>query len=160
MVNLTTVAREHLDAEEVIKFKVLGMLDGKVEGEAIVRNGIFIATNRRILFFNKKQPASFIYENISNVEFIEKKLNSPTIKFQYNNKKISIKYIDQGDVTGFLGLLKKEQSEPEEKPTTKATQKVEEKKEKITPPAPKQQKLNEKKPFLKRWWVWVVAGLF
>lgn len=161
MRNLTESAIHHLDNDEKINFKILGMLDGKFNNKWIVYNGIFLATNKRLFFYSKKFSTTINYSDINNVEFIERKLNSPTIKFNYKNEKISIKYIDQGDVLGFYRFLKSENTDQHE--VFHADTKVEnvkregnEKKE-----APKVASVSkERKPLHKRWWFWVVAAIF
>src|SRR5699024_5602971 len=159
MIKLTEQAKEYIDSEEIIKFKVLGMYEGKLDEEKVVSNGIFVVTNKRLIFCNKKHVASFKVNGIQNVEFIEKKLNSPTITFQYNNDKISIKYIDQGDVEGFFNYLKLEQTNNEKEITPNASENTKTSTEKPSKEPKNSNELNDKKPIHKRPWVWIVAAL-
>ncbi|MEK4303569.1 PH domain-containing protein [Oceanobacillus sp. FSL K6-0251] len=105
MINLTKLAKNHLMEDESIKHKILGMLDGNVKEKKVAINGIFLATNMRLFFCNKKESVSFEYNKISAVELVEKKLTSPTISFLYNGDKTGIKFAEQGDIDGFVQFL-------------------------------------------------------
>lgn len=63
---------EHLDPGEVVEASVLGAYETKIMGKDSARNGVFAATNRRVVFFAKKLTGydleSFPYENISSFE--------------------------------------------------------------------------------------------
>lgn len=65
-------SKEHLDQDEEILHSVLGVYETKILGSESVRNGTFLATNKRLVFFEKKLGGfdleSFPYENISSFE--------------------------------------------------------------------------------------------
>lgn len=106
MIKLTDQAKEHLNKDENIEFKVLGAFDGKINGKTVYSNGIFLATDKRLFFYGKKHNHSFNYKDISSVELIEKKMVGPTIIFYDNNDKVSIQFAEQGNLEGFVKFLK------------------------------------------------------
>ena len=65
-------AREHFDEGEQPLQTVFGAYETKIMGGDSVRNGIFIATDRRLLFYAKKLTGydleAFLYANISSME--------------------------------------------------------------------------------------------
>ena len=65
-------AKEHFDEGEQPLQTVLGAYETKVMGSDSVRNGIFIATDQRLLFYAKKLTGfdleAFPYANISSME--------------------------------------------------------------------------------------------
>lgn len=45
--------KEHLDSGETIKSSVYGAYEGKLMGKDTAYNGVFIATEKRVVFFAK-----------------------------------------------------------------------------------------------------------
>ena len=66
------LVEEHLQQDEVIKYSIFGAYNCKILGKNSARNGVFIVTNSRIVFFAKKligyNLESFPLENISSFE--------------------------------------------------------------------------------------------
>ena len=102
------LVRPHLKDGENIKFSVFGAYETKVLGNDSVRNGIFVATESRIVFFAKKLMGydleSFPFENISSIEQ-SKGLMGHTITFYASGNKASMKWISKGDVQSFMNYV-------------------------------------------------------
>ena len=78
-------------------------------GRDSVRNGIFIATDQRLLFYAKKLTGydfeSFPYENISSME-MGKNLMGHYISFFASGNSCKMKWIKAGDVRAFVDTVK------------------------------------------------------
>ena len=65
-------AKPHLEPDEVVRAAVMGAYEAKVMGSDSVRNGVLIATDRRVVFYAKKLGGfdleSFPYRNISSFQ--------------------------------------------------------------------------------------------
>jgi hypothetical protein len=98
-------AREHLDPGEQVLAYVLGAYETKVLGKDSVRNGVCLATDRRLLFFAKKFTGfdleSFSYEKISSIE-MGKGMMGHQITFFASGNEAKMKWINVGDVTDFV----------------------------------------------------------
>jgi len=98
------LVNEHLQEDEEIKFSIFGVYEYELMGGDTVRNGIFVATDRRIVFFAKKMVGydfeSFPFENISSIEK-SKGMVGHAITFYASGNKVKIKWIDKGDVNEF-----------------------------------------------------------
>lgn len=97
--------QEHLDAGETVEAAVLGTYETKKLGNDWTRNGIFAATNRRVVFFAKKLGGydleSFPYENISSFES-GKGMMGHTLTFHASGNSGRMKWIQQADAIGRL----------------------------------------------------------
>lgn len=106
-------AKQHLDAEEEILTSVFGAYETEILGRASVRNGVFLATNRRLVFFAKKLTGfdmeSFPYDKISSLE-AGKSLMGKKVTFFASGNKAAMKWINDGDVDAFIKTVR-EQSE-------------------------------------------------
>ncbi len=102
-------SREHLDSDEQILFSVLGAYETKILGSDSVRNGAFLATDKRLVFYAKKLTGydleSFPYSNISSFE-ASKGMMGHSISFFASGNKVRMKWINGGDVKGFLEHLR------------------------------------------------------
>lgn len=65
-------SQDHLEEGETVDAAVLGAYETKIMGQDTIRNGVLMATNRRVVFYAKKVTGydleSFPYENISSFE--------------------------------------------------------------------------------------------
>ncbi len=109
---LLQLAQEHLDKEEVIKYFILGYYEIKLLFNNSVRKGIFLATNKRLVFFAKKLTGFdleiFPYANISSIE-MNKGFTGHSISFFSSGNKVKMKSIkekESGDVQKFIEYIK------------------------------------------------------
>lgn len=102
-------AREHFDDGETALQAVFGVYEPEFLGKDSVRNGIFIATNQRLLFYAKKLTGydfeAFPYANISSME-MGKNLMGHYIKFFASGNSAKMKWINTGDVRAFVDTVK------------------------------------------------------
>lgn len=115
-----THARQHLEQGESPVAIVFGLYKTQVLGSDSVRNGIFIATEKRLVFFAKKMFGydleSFPYSNISSIE-VSKGLTGHTISFFASGNKVKMEWINRGNIPEFIehvraSIGKKEASSP------------------------------------------------
>ena len=102
--NLEEVA-EHLQDNEEIKYSVFGAFMSKRWRNRGVMNGIFVATNSRLVFFSKSHYygydlESFPFETISSIE-MTKKMIGHKIKLFSSGNSVSLKWINKGDAQQF-----------------------------------------------------------
>ena len=87
----------------------MGAYEAKALGTEIVRTGIFIATETRLVFFAKKtfgfELESFPYSRISSIA-MSKGFGGYSISFFSSGNKVSMKWIDQ-NVSEFVGFVRK-----------------------------------------------------
>ena len=103
-----TLLKEHLDVSETIKASVFGSYEGKLMGNDTLKNGVFAATEKRVVFFSKKlfgfELESFPFRNISSIEKSKGLLgHSITIHASGNNAKM--KWIQKGEVEKFTEFV-------------------------------------------------------
>ena len=100
---------EHFDDGECALRAVFGAYEMKIMGVDSVRNGIFIATDQRLLFYAKKLTGydfeAFPYTNISSME-MGKGLMGHYINFFASGNSAKMKWISVGDVPAFVGTVK------------------------------------------------------
>ena len=98
------LVKEHLQEDEEIKSTIFGVYETELMGGDTVRNGIFVATDRRIVFFAKKMMGydfeSYPFENISSIEK-SKGMMGHAITFYASGNKVRMKWINKGDVKEF-----------------------------------------------------------
>lgn len=96
---------EHLNANEQVLSSVFGLYEAEVLGSKIERRGILVATNSRVAFFAKKffghTLESLPYSKISSVE-TSKGMMGHSITIRTSGKDVSMKWINKGDVDGFV----------------------------------------------------------
>lgn len=118
---LTEQSREHLDPNEEVLFSVLGAYETKILGSDSVRNGAFLATDQRLVFYAKKLTGydleSFPYSNISSFE-ASKGIMGHSISFFASGNEVKMKWINDGDVKGFMEHLRNAAGKKVEKETT------------------------------------------
>lgn len=130
-------AVEHLEPNEKIHEGVLGVYETKSLGNDTIKNGAFLATDRRLFFFGKRtfgfDSESFPYNSISSFEY-SKKVMGYKISFFASGNKVEMKWIGEGDVDSFVTFVKmkmneKHQSAPTQRNDDSAFEKVKEFKE-------------------------------
>lgn len=101
----TRLAKEHLDQDEKVIYTVLGAYESKILKNDTLRNGVFLATDRRVVFYGKRtfgyDLEFFPYENISSIE-MGKSLMGKSVSFFTSGNKVSMKWINHGDVKEFF----------------------------------------------------------
>jgi len=104
-----THAREHLEEGESPVEIVFGAYETKVLGSDSVREGVFIATDRRLVFFGKKMFGfdleSFPYSSISSIEF-SKGFMGHTISFFASGNNVKMKWIKTDNIAAFVGHIR------------------------------------------------------
>ncbi|PEZ05578.1 hypothetical protein CN326_14035 [Bacillus sp. AFS018417] len=99
----------HLDPNETVFATVMGAYETKTMGHETLRNGVFLATDKRIFFYGKRtfgyDSEMFPYENISSLE-MGKGFMGHKISFFASGNKVKMKYIQQGDVQKFIEHVK------------------------------------------------------
>lgn len=102
-------AQEHLEPGETVDAVALGAYETKIMGNDSVRNGILMATNRRVLFYAKKVGGydleSFPYENISSFEQ-SKGMMGGKVSFYSSGNKVNMKWIKEGDLGELTRLVR------------------------------------------------------
>lgn len=105
---LLKAAHEHFDKEEQPLAVVLGAYESKILNKDTVRNGIFIATEKRVIFYAKKMfgydMEVFPYNNISSIE-MSKGMTGHTISLFTSGNKVKMKWINYGDIPKFVELV-------------------------------------------------------
>lgn len=111
---LVKKARPHLDADERIGPVVYGAYETEMFGQDTVRNGVMLATDRRLFFYAKKlgghQTESFPYGNISSIE-AGKNLMGGAVSFFASGNKVSMKWIQAGDLDGLVNTVRSRMGE-------------------------------------------------
>lgn len=119
---LVDKAREHLEPNETVDEAVLGAYETKRMGQDTVRNGILMATNRRLVFYAKKRGGydleSFPYENISSFEQ-GKNMMGGNVSFFASGNKVQVKWIKEGDLRRLVDVVKSRMGKPSQ-PSTSA----------------------------------------
>jgi len=98
------LVKEYLDQDENIQASVYGVYETKILGADTVKNGVFVATEKRLVFFSKKlfgyDLETFSFKNISSLE-ISKGLMGHSITVFASGNKAKMKWINKGDVAQF-----------------------------------------------------------
>jgi Bacterial PH domain/Short C-terminal domain len=106
---LVKEASQYLEPNEPIVASVLGAYETKIMGKDTLRNGVFLATDRRILFYGKKMFGYdlevFPYANISSFE-ISKGVLGRSISFFASGNKVKMKWINHGEVDKFIEYVR------------------------------------------------------
>ncbi|EOS7900163.1 PH domain-containing protein [Enterococcus hirae] len=102
-------AQEHLEPGEKVVEGVFGTYETKSMGTDTIKNGVFLATNKRLFFFGKRtfgfDSESFPYSNISSFEFAKKAMGYK-ISFYASGNKVNMKWISIGDINSFVNYVK------------------------------------------------------
>lgn len=102
------LVKEHLDEGESIHSSVFGAYETKLMGNDTVKNGVFVATEKRLIFFAKKlfgfDLETFPYKNISSIEQ-SKGMMGHTITIFASGNKAKMKWIKTGEVAQFTQFV-------------------------------------------------------
>jgi hypothetical protein len=103
---------------------VFGAYESKIMGKDTVRNGVFVATEKRIVFYGKKtfgyDLEVFPYSNISSIE-MGKGLMGSFITFYSSGNKVKMKWINLGDIQAFTNHVKSSIGKKSETPVAAAS---------------------------------------
>lgn len=113
-------AKKHFEINEEVICAVMGAYEAKLLGKDTLKNGVFIATNKRLVFFGPKMFGGydmevFPYENISSIE-MGKGLMGHHISFFASGNKATMKWINQGDIQKFIEIIKSKLGNKNETP--------------------------------------------
>lgn len=102
-------SKAHLESDEEILYSIFGAYESKIMGKDTVRNGVFLATNKRVVFYGKKMMGYdlevFPYSNISSIE-MSKGMMGHSISFFTSGNKVKMKWINLGDIQGFVNHVR------------------------------------------------------
>ncbi|MEX1997644.1 MAG: PH domain-containing protein, partial [Candidatus Andersenbacteria bacterium] len=103
--SLVKKAKPHLEPGEEPAVSILGKVEIERLGSKGVRSGVFIATDRRVVFFSKKMIGydmeEFPFSNISSIES-SKGIMGHSISFHASGNKVKMKWINDGDIQKFI----------------------------------------------------------
>jgi hypothetical protein len=89
-------AKVHLEPQETIRGAVLGAYETTIMGNNTVRNGVLLATDRRVVFYSKRLSGydmeSFPYGNISSFEQ-GKNMMGHNVTLYASGNKVHVKWI-------------------------------------------------------------------
>mgnify|MGYP001156477236 CR=1 FL=1 len=108
---LTEKAKEYLNPNEEVVAIVMGAYETEILGGDSVRNGILIATNKRLVFYAKKlmgyELEDFPLSNISSIES-GKNMMGHNISFFASGNKVKMKWINDGEIKKFVEYVRSE----------------------------------------------------
>jgi hypothetical protein len=121
--------KKHLEPGEEVFHSIFGAYETKMLGKDTVRNGVFLATGSRIVFFGKRtfgfDLEVFPYSSISSLE-MGKGLMGHKISFFASGNKVSMKWINTGDINTFIEFVKKNIGKKSESPAAASTSNADE----------------------------------
>jgi hypothetical protein len=98
MSRLLKQATAHLAEDEEVLAAVPGVYEGELLGQDIPRNGLLVATDRRLLFYGKRLTGydieSFPYENLSSFEQ-GRNLYGGYLHFFASGNRVEVKWIQK-----------------------------------------------------------------
>jgi len=101
---LLELIEEHLDSGETIHESIFGVYEGKLMGADVIRDGIFVVTEKRVIFYAKKLMGydleSFPLRNITSIDR-SKGLMGHKVTIIVSGNEATLKWINQGDVSSF-----------------------------------------------------------
>ncbi|TCN00871.1 putative oligomerization/nucleic acid binding protein [Paenibacillus sp. BK033] len=102
---LVALASQHLQPGEQVHASVMGAYETKIMGQDTLRNGVFLATDRRVFFYGKRMfgynSESFPYSSISSFD-AGKGMLGKSLSFFASGNKVTMKWIKTGDFQGFM----------------------------------------------------------
>lgn len=103
-------AKDHMEPGEQIIAAVLGAYEARIMGSDSVRNGVLIATDRRVVFYAKKMTGydleSYPYASISSIDQ-GKNVMGHKVTFYASGNKIEVKWIkDMEKLARFMNTAK------------------------------------------------------
>ena len=103
---LTNMAREHLEPGEVERASVFGTYETVIVGSRSAREGVLIATDRRVLLYGKKvgghDIASYRYDAITSFEQ-GRNLMGSTVRIATPSGEVRMKWIKAADDAAAFG---------------------------------------------------------
>lgn len=104
--SLSEEIKKYIEKNEKILQIVFGRYTGKTFGKEVIREGIFVATNNRVIFYGKKfggyDMEVFPYSTISSIEISKGFFTAYTITIYASGNKVMMKYITHGDAEKFV----------------------------------------------------------
>ena len=111
--NLTKL-KEHLDQDETIHVSCFGAYETKILGSDSIRNGVFVATNKRVIFFAKKMfgfdMETFPLSKVSAIEF-SKNLFGKSINLTMSGNSAKMKWINKGEPEALVNYVRENMGE-------------------------------------------------
>ncbi|MCY8574083.1 PH domain-containing protein [Bacillus haynesii] len=103
-------AKQYLDSDETVESAIIGSYETDWMGQKTVKsNALFLATNKKIFFYAKRltgyESETFPYSKISSFES-GKKFLGHYINFYTSGNKVSMKWIQDGDIGNFINYVK------------------------------------------------------
>lgn len=99
---------KHLADGETIAADIFGTYEGEIAGKAVLRNGIMVATNQRVVFFTKKlfgyELETFYYSRISSVSGGRNFLGE-FVKIHTTGNTATLKWIKDGEAKVFFEFV-------------------------------------------------------
>ena len=96
---------EHLQPGETIISSIFGVYETRRMGNKTIRNGIFVLTETRLIFFAKKMFGydleSFKFEKISSIERSKSAMGHSITVYTSGNE-VHVKWINDGDFVSFM----------------------------------------------------------
>jgi hypothetical protein len=118
------LVQEHLDSEENIQASVYGTYERELMGSEVPKNGILVATEKRVVFFAKKMfghdMESFLFNNISSIEN-SKGFMGHSITIHASGNKVNMKWINSGNVKEFTEYVNEKLNSAKEKSSNEST---------------------------------------
>ncbi|MEI2268129.1 PH domain-containing protein [Microbacterium sp. No. 7] len=117
-------AREHLEPSETVAAAVMGAYEVRRMGSETVRNGVLIATDRRVVFYAKKLGGfdleSFPFGNISSFEH-GKSVMGHHVTFHASGNRVVVKWLQPAnEFADFLDKVKSAMNLKHQVPTSPA----------------------------------------
>ena len=111
--NLSAVG-QHLDEGENIIESCFGAYETKIMGSDSVRNGVFLVTEKRVVFFGKKlmgyDMESFPLSKVSAIE-MSKGLMGKSIAMKMSGNDAKMKWIQKGNPEGVVNYVRENMGE-------------------------------------------------
>lgn len=102
---------QHLQEGETIAADVFGTYEGKILGKDVLRNGILVATNQRVVFYTKKlfghELESFYYNRISSIQG-GKNFFGEFVTIVTTGNTATLKWIKGGETKVFVDYVNKQ----------------------------------------------------
>jgi hypothetical protein len=103
--NLNLVKETVLNNGESVQYSIFGTYETKTLGNNTVKNGILVATEKRIIFYAKRFSGfdleNFDYSKISTFE-LSKKLIGNVLTIYSSGNKVNVKWINDAELDDFV----------------------------------------------------------
>ncbi|PFY98322.1 PH domain-containing protein [Bacillus wiedmannii] len=115
---------EHLHHDEEIEATVMGVYECEIFGVTIVQNGLFIATDKRVIYYSKNMFGYtlevFPYHTIISIEMRKGFIGYEFILVNVD-KIVRMKWIRRGDINRYIEIVKHRMANkgfPQQQPVT------------------------------------------